>query len=587
MTGIRSGYAAGVPRCRRAMAIAVMFLLATGGVLAGTAAVGFGQNSQDSDGTSDPLKGSACVARTRDGRIQGTLSSTGASCAYKGIPYAAPPVGELRFRAPAPPTSWSDIRATTAYGPECSANEDCLYLNVWTPRTVVHDAALLDKDDLPVMVLMHPGGHVMGSGAQALYNVIVTPQQNAPPSVVPWFVNFDGQYIAETHHSIVVTINYRYGLLGYLAHESLAAEDPNGSTGNYGLLDQIKALNWVHDNIQHFGGDKGKVGLYGQSVGGMDICSLLTTPLSGTDLFQSAIISSEPGCNRPTKQWVERNVGNVAVANLGCAGASDIPGCLRSLSASQIRSSFAIASPTWRIGSNVDGYALREEPMAAIQGGRYLHMPIMQGGRADEYSSLAGALFAVVGPVSTDDDYQRHIRHWFAVYGGTVADDVLARYPSDTFGPPVVTFIRVMTDALETAVARRVARALANIQSEPVRRFVFTRGLANAPFTSFGAQHGIDLPFAFHNLNITAINGQVYAPTTRELGFADIVSGYWARFIATGDPNGGGTTNWPLYNLASETYFNFGATTSIGDGWRDADCDFWDATVPVPYVYTP
>jgi para-nitrobenzyl esterase len=144
-----------------------------------------------------------------------------------------------------------------------------------------------------------------------------------------------------------------------------------------------------------------------------------------------------------------------------------------------------------------------------------------------------------------------------------------------------------MTDALETAVARRVARALANIQSEPVRRFVFTRGLANAPFASFGAQHGIDLPFAFHNLNITAINGQVYTPTTRELGFADIVSGYWARFIATGDPNGRGTTNWPLYDLSSETYFNFGATTSTGDGWRDADCDFWDATVPLPYVYTP
>ena len=255
------------------------------------------------------------------------------------------------------------------YGPECSANEDCLYLNVWTPRTGVHDAALPDKDDLPVMVLMHPGGHVMDSGAQALYNVIVTPQPNAPPNVLPWFVNFDGQYVAETHHSVVVTINYRYGLPGYLAHESLAAEDPNGSTGNYGLLDQIKALNWVHDNIQHLGGDKGRVSLYGQSVGGMDICSLLTTPLSRTDLFQSAIISSEPGCNRPTKQWVERNVGNVAVANVGCAGASDIPGCLRSLSASQIRSSFAIGSPTWRIGSNVDGYALREEPMAAIQGG--------------------------------------------------------------------------------------------------------------------------------------------------------------------------------------------------------------------------
>ena len=119
MTGICSGYAVAVPRCRRAMAIAVMFLLATGGVLAGTAAVGFGQKWQDSDGTSDPLKGSACVARTRDGRIQGTLSSTGASCAYKGIPYAAPPVGEFRFRAPAPPDSWSDIRAATAYGPEC------------------------------------------------------------------------------------------------------------------------------------------------------------------------------------------------------------------------------------------------------------------------------------------------------------------------------------------------------------------------------------------------------------------------------------------------------------------------------------
>ena len=145
MPGICSGNAAGVPRWRRAMAIAVMVLLATGGVLAGTAAVGFRQEWQGPDGTSDPLKGSACVARTRDGRIQGTLSSTGASCAYQGIPYAAPPVGEFRFRAPAPPAPWSDIRAATVYGPECSANEDCLYLNVWTPAKTA-------ADKLPVMV---------------------------------------------------------------------------------------------------------------------------------------------------------------------------------------------------------------------------------------------------------------------------------------------------------------------------------------------------------------------------------------------------------------------------------------------------
>ena len=219
--------------------------------------------------------------KTGSGFVRGVKSQDTATCSWKGIPYAAPPVGELRFRAPQPAPAWSGVREAFGPGPQCmqvlargdarkNMSEDCLYLNVWRPQK---------SGVFPVMVWIHGGGYIMGSGGQGATGM-----------------TFDGSRLAEFGDVIVVTINYRLHAFGFLADPALRDEDPNHSTGNYGSLDQVAAIRWVHDNIAQFAGDPEKVTIFGESAGGWSICTMLATPLN-QGMFQRAILESG-GCTK-------------------------------------------------------------------------------------------------------------------------------------------------------------------------------------------------------------------------------------------------------------------------------------------------
>jgi para-nitrobenzyl esterase len=517
-----------------------------------------------------PTAGDESVVTIDTGILRG--AQAGDSYSYLGIPYAAPPVGNLRFRPPAPAGTWSGTRDAVSYSAPCSASEDCLYLNVWRPKG--------HAQHLPVMLFLHPGGHAMGSGQNSLYGVVGA----------PYFNSFDGHYLAEHGKAVVVTINYRYGNLGFAAHPSLTAEDPNHSSGNYGILDQIAALEWTQRNIAAFGGNRHRVTLMGQSVGAMDTCTHLVSPLS-RGLFSQALLSSEPGCVRPTLAYQEAFVGTKLVTNAGCAGSADIPACLRSKPEGVIRGAFVKPfDPAWRIGGNVDGYVLKGQPEELIAKRRGADVPTVLGGTLDEYASLIDNMIPQAGPIDTGADYVTHITKWFGPYGSDVVTKVLAKFPSGTYGTPRQTLIRVMSDAFFTAVQRRLGRHLDASQGAPVRRYVTIHSLENAPLNALAAAHGVDLPFIFHNLNLSGPAG-AYSPTANEVALADLTSRYFQRYFAAGNPNEGEDANdhtakWPKLHGEHDWHLEIGSTVvSAQKGFRTAECDFWDAIVPRPFFY--
>jgi para-nitrobenzyl esterase len=518
------------------------------------------------------------------GAVHGAVED--AVIAYKGIPYAAAPLGDRRFRPPAPVEPWSGIRDATRFAPPCVAGEDCLYVNVWRP-----DCASLN---LPVLVFFHPGMHTGGSAVSSIYNLV---------NGIPWFNLFNGATLASAGQMIVVSFDYRFGPLGFLADPALSAEDPHGSSGNYGILDQIAAFDWVHENIHAFGGNQAHVTAFGQSIGATDVCTLLVSPMA-KGLFSRAILSSEPGCSRPTLAWAQANQGAQIVTKVGCAGATDVPACLRSRTHAQLMAAYNPTAgdppyrPDLRLGGNIDGWVLPENPVEAIAQGRLQGMPILLGTTTIEYANLVGLMLAQFGPAATPEQYQAHIQHWFGVYGQDVVDAVLAQYPSNAFGTPTSTLIRVLTDAFLTAPQRRLARALWGAQAgDPsnsgsddaarrarVRRYVFTHGLANEPL-NFGAAHGADLPFIFGNLNLVSATGQTYSPTPGELALSATTQFYFSAFLWAANPNFDDAVVWPPLDGETDRYLAIGDSVEERRGFRTADCDFWDRWLPEAYPY--
>ena len=245
----------------------------------------------------------------------------GNTYAYKGIPFAAPPTGPLRFAPPAPPACWGNVRDASTAGPVCMqfdsqhqnivGDEDCLTLNLWTPATATASS------HLPVLFFIHGGGHQIGDQSELASSVLL----------------YNGRPLVESQNVVLVTANYRLGPLGYLANAQLAAADPHGSTGNYGTLDQIAALKWVQDNIQPFGGDASRVMVFGESAGGEAVCTLLASPLAA-GLFSSAVSESGP-CLALALDKAE-SYGDTVVSAVGCTGDADVPACLRGKSASDL-----------------------------------------------------------------------------------------------------------------------------------------------------------------------------------------------------------------------------------------------------------
>lgn len=483
-----------------------------------------------------------------------SLGERGDVHVYKGIPFAAPPVGELRWRPPQPVKPWTGVRACTAFGPWCpqprplmgrelgTLSEDCLYLNVWTP-------AKSPADKLPVMVWLHGGGHTTGSGAAAFY---------------------DGERLAR-EGAVVVTINYRLGPFGYLAHPLLSKESERNVSGNYGLLDQIAALEWVRRNIAAFGGDPGCVTVFGESAGAVSVCRLMVSPLA-KGLFHRAIAQSggAHGGNRHLREArnglapMER-VGEQLAEALGCAGAADPLAALRAKSWQEILAAAAPAQGLFgkgtKFGPIVDGWALPDEPPALFLAGKQHPVPLLAGANADE-----GSIFLQQMPVRRIQGYRALLQLRF----GQHAARVFALFPAEDDAAAPAAFSRMVGVAAFVAPARFLARAASRAGS-PAYLYHFSRVPPDERLAKLGAFHGLEIGYVFGTIE----GRQGFDAADRKL--SEAMRRCWTRFARTGDPNGPGLPPWPAYNPEADQCLEFGAEPKVRAGLHREACDLFDA----------
>lgn len=451
-----------------------------------------------------------------EGTLQGSDSAGIRS--FKGIPYAEPPIGNLRWKAPQPALPWKGVRNATAFGPRAmqrfifhdmifrsSMSEDCLYLNVWEPDNA-------RGRYLPVLVYFYGGGFLAGDGSEPRY---------------------DGASMARKG-IIVVTVNYRLGVFGFLALPALTRESPDRASGNYGLLDQHAALQWVHDHISAFGGDPAKVTIGGESAGSMSVAAQMASPLS-KGLFRGVI--GESGA-------VMGNLSPVPLARseaagerfMHLAGAKDLAQ-LRALPADTLLALTARkGSP--RFSPNIDGYFLPRSPEAIFLDGAQMDVPLLAGTNSAEndYHSILG------GKTPTPENYQKAVEK---LYGDRAAD-VLRVFPGRT-GPEVIRSATALASDRFIAYATwKWMHLQATTGTRPVYRYVFSRLLpplkgSTAGQKAVGAPHAGEIPYALGNLPL--IDTRDWTAGDRET--SRIMQDYFAQFIKTGDPNGTGLPTWP------------------------------------------
>jgi para-nitrobenzyl esterase len=475
--------------------------------------------------------------------------------AYKGIPFAAAPVGKLRWQPPQPPARWEGVRACDQFGPVCPQSpypassiyaqppqpqsEDCLYLNVWT---AAEDA----KQKLPVMVWIHGGALTRGAASLGVY---------------------DGQALAR-RGVVLVTINYRLGPFGYLAHPGLSGESPHASSGNYGVLDQIAALEWVQRNIAAFGGDPGRVTIFGESAGSWSVCALVATPLA-KGLFHRAIGESG-GCFAPmqflkqdanAQPAAERGGESLAKA-LGCEKAADVLAAMRAKTAEEILAAAAKDPAQARARANVDGWVFPDEISRIYAAGRQNMVPVIVGSNADEGTGLAAAL----APTSRDALVAATKRKY-----GDLAERFFETYPATSDRDARNAFLHSVRDEWFTWEMRTWAR-LMHKAGGSAYVYYFSRVPPRPDAATYGAYHAAEIIYAFDNL---AKVPWTSAPVDHALAAA--MSGAWTRFAAAGDPNGAELPKWVAYEPTSEPYMEFGDSIRLGHELLKAECDFFDA----------
>ena len=521
-----------------------------------------GGSTNDAAPTDDAWSPPLPMVMTTSGPIEG-ITRVGYR-EFLGIPYAAPPVGDLRWRPPHAATPWTTPLRTTRRPSACPQSlqgasfgaENCLYLNVHTPDPMPMNA--------PVMVWIHGGAFVLGEGVQTDGGTM-------------------GDLLAREHGVIVVSLNYRLGQLGFLAHPALAAESSDHVSGNYGFLDQVAAIQWVHDNIAAFGGDPSNVTLFGESAGGMSVCGHLTAARSH-GLFARAIIESGP-CGLPMQTNTAAEAqGSRFATLLGCPAtgtSSAIAACMRAATATHVVNTLGTspaifsADPmygTW--GPTVDGNLFTSDWITAMQGGHAANVPILVGWNHDEGTLFISLAETSGSPPITTANYRSSVA---ALVGDAHADMVVARYPPSMFGGDArAAAARAMGDAGLACPTRAAAVAL-RAAGNSVHTYFFT--YPNAHFLLSSA-----FPLgAFHSAEIQFVFGHPMGGALDAAGMTlhDAMSGYWTRFASqSGDPNGAGATMWPAYDAAGTRLL---LDTTIATGLDDyaSTCAFW-ATIPLP-----
>ncbi len=525
--------------------------------LALAAVVAFASACSTSSSTPQPAADAAptpgpTAIQIDNGMLQGKLVDN--ARAFLGIPFAAPPVGDLRWKPPAPAAAWTGTRDAIAYGHDCPQYdlvkatpladpvEDCLYLNVWTPLATPSAPA-------PVMVFLHGGGFVIGSGSGATY---------------------DGTTLAGSNGVVVVTLNYRLGPLGFLGHTAFA-DGGAAAAPPHGLLDQRAALTWVKRNIAAFGGDASRVTIFGESAGGTSVCAQLAMPGS-RGLFARAIMESG-GCEPSifvTSAKAKTQSDDFAKA-LGCTDVATAAACMRGKTAVEVLAALPVRKAlfgkdgyTW--SPIVDGVELPMTPNDALDAGMGAGVPLLLGSNKDE-----GNLFTKLWTLAFNHDItEAEIADLLPLlYTPAQITEIFAQYPLASYAGPPEQGSAMLTDSLFACSTRHTARATSS-HGVPTFLYQFTRAFPTPLFGAIGAAHSFELPFVFH----TSIGGKNVGDD--EDGLSRTMMGYWTRFAATGDPNGGGAPVWPKYDAAGDTNIVLDDTVTTSNGLKKAACDFWD-----------
>jgi para-nitrobenzyl esterase len=479
---------------------------------------------------------------------QGTLEgrwADGNVRRFLGVPYAAAPTGDLRWAAPEPAKDWSKTRQADVFGPACpqtsskifpndaSYDEDCLYLNVWTPGSA-------PKHSLPVLVFIHGGDHAHGSAAQP-----VPGDEN--------YAYYDGTGFAR-RNVVVVTVNYRLGVFGFLSHPSL--DDDDLPPGNAGLLDQQFALKWIQDNIAKFGGDPGQVTLIGQGSGASDVCMHVVAP-SSQGLFQQAI-SESGGCAlyQPTAKDVSKET-DIWLGKVGCGDASDALGCLRKKSTKDLINA-SVPSPT-PFTAIVDGSFLKKQPRVLFKARDYDNVPYVIGSNSDE-GVWWNPDFAYV---KSEADYHAYLQKTFP---GASLQELCEIYPHDQYGATPEAYRRqlayLLGDAYVTCAVSYTA-LLADDGDQPVYLYNFdVRTDSEDPGPSYGGELG----YVFGT-------GKSLSASQRKV--SDLVQTYWTNVARYGDPNADDVLEWPAFTSKNDLRMNFNLESEAVKNYHDKECVFW------------
>jgi len=477
--------------------------------------------------------------------------------AWKGIPFAAPPLGNLRWRPPEPHDCWDGVLDCDDFGPFCPqinvftkdkvGAEDCLTLNVWSPEET--------DEALPVMVFMHGGSNIRGgSGVQT---------QSGTPL-------YTGQHLA-ARETVVVTINYRLGPFGFLALPELTEESEDNVTGNYALLDQLAALEWVQDNIGAFGGDPGRVLVFGESAGAIDICALLASPLA-EGLFHAAVMQSG-GCNFP--QMVEQVLAHSDWVDetTDCGEEEDRLACLRKLSPYKVLDAIPGGGPASPGQGNkrfyapvVDGWLMPVAAWWSFQEGTHNHVPFIIGTNAEEYETF------LTVPIGSKEQYEELVIEWTTPFGEGVAEKYLAAYPADDYETPRKAMVALLTDFVFTCPARRVATLIANSQEEPVYRYYFTRELWTLQ-GSQPAKHAMELLYVFGSL----FDFPGFTPANSDANVSEAMQTYWTTFAANLEPVAETLPQWPAFTSDLDNYMVLDDPPAAQTGLHTDKCDLWES----------
>src|SRR5215467_7235848 len=488
------------------------------------------------------------VVATDLGPVRGV--ATGTLQKFLGIPYAAAPVGDLRWRPPQEHERWNGVRDAASFGHHCpqvatpygtaSTTEDCLFLNVFTPTKTNEGRPHL----LPVMFWIHGGGFVVGES------------DGYDPS------NLVAQNV------IVVTINYRIGELGFLAHSALTAESSAGASGNYGLLDQQAALRWVQRNIRAFGGNPDNVTIFGESAGGLSVHAQLASPLAA-GLFHKAIVESGAYSLQQPPLAAAEATGAAFAASAGCADQS--AACLRSLPVAAILAH----QPGGTMVPNLDGFVLPRTVRSAFTTGQFNRVPVVEGSNHDEWRLFVAQTEATTGTPLTPAGYIPAIAATLGVPASTATFIGTVVYPLNAYPSPSVALGAIGTDVVFACNARRSSRWL----SSYVPTFQYEFNDPSAPMLFFpsisfptGAYHASELQYIFDVLE-TPVPSPGLTPAQAQLSRSMIR--YWAEFARTGNPNSSEVPPWPPYGSSDQFQSLHPPTPVAGTGFAaDHKCAF-------------